>query len=386
MPPEHIFLSYRSTEREFASKLRNDLEKSGVTIWMDDHGGIEGGDDWRQAIQDAVDSAVAMITVISPEYLESKWCMREINRADSNNIPILPVYIKKVDKFPIVIEGIQYINFRDALTDENEYQQQLAELIEQIGDKTSVKVDPSKSAKTRSVPQRKWRFRWGWVEKLSALLLTLIGLAIGILQLSDERLQLIRDTYQNVFAPRSAALFRPSVEAFSLAVEREALYRDLNDVSSPQSLVVAPYSGGQAVWGYGAANHILFAADVGTGDSVAEIDLREQFGDEFLARSMYYDGRWLWISGADNRITSLDPITLDNLLEYTLSGEPTAMTHTGGILWVAQTDANRISALTINHDDVTVTEHCDVPRSAPDLLAPRTTIGGVGCRTNGQRF
>jgi len=51
----HIFLSYRSIEADFALQLAADLKNIGVKLWMDRLDvGIKVGDDWVQALQDAV--------------------------------------------------------------------------------------------------------------------------------------------------------------------------------------------------------------------------------------------------------------------------------------------------------------------------------------------
>ena len=62
-----IFLSYRSTERDFALKLAADLKNAGLRLWMDVFE-IKTGDDWNRRLQDGVDACAGMIAVLSPEY------------------------------------------------------------------------------------------------------------------------------------------------------------------------------------------------------------------------------------------------------------------------------------------------------------------------------
>lgn len=110
---QHIFLSYRSIEADFALKLAADLKNAGVNLWMDRLDGIHGGDDWRKQIEDALNSrqCASMISVISPEYLKASYCRNELARADRLNIPILPVLLYPVTDLPIEIERVQYVPF-----------------------------------------------------------------------------------------------------------------------------------------------------------------------------------------------------------------------------------------------------------------------------------
>jgi hypothetical protein len=69
----HIFLSYAKLDSDFALKLAADLKKGGVTLWVDQLD-IQAGDDWILRLQHALDTSVAVITVVSPDYGNSKYC------------------------------------------------------------------------------------------------------------------------------------------------------------------------------------------------------------------------------------------------------------------------------------------------------------------------
>jgi hypothetical protein len=111
----YIFLSYRTNERNFALKLATDLKNSGVHIWMDILD-IKPGDDWMKGLQDAIDTCVGMIAVLSPDYIASKYCRRELKRADSRGIPIYPIMLRALkdeQDWPLEIQEKQYISFVD---------------------------------------------------------------------------------------------------------------------------------------------------------------------------------------------------------------------------------------------------------------------------------
>ncbi|MCK6579268.1 MAG: HEAT repeat domain-containing protein [Anaerolineae bacterium] len=134
----HAFISYRSSERDFALKLASDLRNTGIPIWMDVlDNGLKVGDDWAQGLQEAIDTASALIALLSPEYLISKYCRRELQRADSRSIPVFPVLLKPLHEasdWPIEIQEKQFISFAN-WKDQAFYEEQLGILKRTIQDR-----------------------------------------------------------------------------------------------------------------------------------------------------------------------------------------------------------------------------------------------------------
>jgi HEAT repeat protein len=130
----YLFLSYRSFEREFAARLAGDLRNAGVGVWMDAlDAGIEVGDDWPRRLEQAIDGCAGLICVLSPDYVESTYCRRELQRADQRGVPLVPLLLQPLGeiKTPIQLEGTQYIDFvrwQDPKLYERQYQRLDAEL------------------------------------------------------------------------------------------------------------------------------------------------------------------------------------------------------------------------------------------------------------------
>ena len=137
---KHIFVSYRSLELEQALQIAEGLARNGFAVWMDRLDGILPGDNWRDKLQEAVNNSFAMVSIVSRNYLESEWCKREYQLADSLNIPIFPACIGKVEtsKMPIEIDSIQYVDFMGG---DDSFEERLAELVNGIRNKTSVAPD-----------------------------------------------------------------------------------------------------------------------------------------------------------------------------------------------------------------------------------------------------
>jgi hypothetical protein len=136
MASKHIFISYRSTEFDFAYKLAQSLAEAGYPIWMDRLGGILPGMDWQKALEDGVDEAFALVAILSRNYLSSTWCEREYKRADMKHIPIIPACIGDLSgaNMPMSLQTIQYAD----LTNEATYDTEVTKLLAGIKSRTSV--------------------------------------------------------------------------------------------------------------------------------------------------------------------------------------------------------------------------------------------------------
>lgn len=149
MRNKHIFLSYRSAEAEFALRLAADLKNAGVNLWMD-RLDIKPGDDWIYALQNGVNDCAAIISVLSPGYVSSKYCRRELARADRMGRPIFPVILRPVpaEDWPFEIERRQYIDFSD-WQDERIYHEKLAELVKTLKEHVAGQIQPIPDVETR---------------------------------------------------------------------------------------------------------------------------------------------------------------------------------------------------------------------------------------------
>src|SRR5262245_6371144 len=106
MADAHLFISYRSSEGNFALKLAKDLQSAGLPVWMDVLQGIQPGDDWVEVLQDALEMAAGGVACVSPEYVKSKYCRRELQRIDTLGKPVFPVLFLPVPKadWPLEIQ------------------------------------------------------------------------------------------------------------------------------------------------------------------------------------------------------------------------------------------------------------------------------------------
>jgi hypothetical protein len=93
-------------------RLAAELHNRGVQVWVDClPDGLKVGDDWPRGLEEAIDTCRFMIAVISPSYLQSWMGQNELNRALQQGQPVLPVLIERVEKWPLVLQRVQYADF-----------------------------------------------------------------------------------------------------------------------------------------------------------------------------------------------------------------------------------------------------------------------------------
>lgn len=84
-----VMISYTHTHSEFALKVKNALEDNHITTWFDsmDPSGIGGGAVWREEVARGIMNASVVVCILSTDFPESQWCMKELALAKQYNVP-----------------------------------------------------------------------------------------------------------------------------------------------------------------------------------------------------------------------------------------------------------------------------------------------------------
>ena len=107
----NIFISYgRADAREFAIRLRDDLQAVGYRVWLDLNE-IPGGASWSEDIENAIEHSHTMIALLSPASYASKWCRAEQLRARRKGKKIIPLLVDATAEIPLQLEHINYLDF-----------------------------------------------------------------------------------------------------------------------------------------------------------------------------------------------------------------------------------------------------------------------------------
>ena len=96
MSSESIFVSYSSKDRTFAVSFTEELKKLGANVWIDQLG-IGLGENWDNAIEEALESSDTVMLILSPTSVESPNVQDEVSIAINTDKKFVPILIKECD-------------------------------------------------------------------------------------------------------------------------------------------------------------------------------------------------------------------------------------------------------------------------------------------------
>jgi hypothetical protein len=105
------FLSYSRKDWEgFVSTLARDLAKESKKVWIDQDY-IIGGDDWMDAIGEALQTCDTLLLVLSPDSISSKYVKMEYRYFFRQDKPIIPILYQHVARMPFELATLHYVDF-----------------------------------------------------------------------------------------------------------------------------------------------------------------------------------------------------------------------------------------------------------------------------------
>jgi len=122
-----VFLSHSSKDRDLIRKISDELRRAGLDVW-DDSIEVLPGDNWAQMTSQALEESQAMVVLLTPESIDSKWIKWDIQFALGNisyNRRLIPVLIGDPNRFskeqiPWIFKHLKVINLPDHVqNDEN---------------------------------------------------------------------------------------------------------------------------------------------------------------------------------------------------------------------------------------------------------------------------
>jgi hypothetical protein len=125
MGSELIFVSYSSNDRPFALGFTKALESLGAKIWIDQLG-IKLGENWDNAIEEALETADTIILLISPTAADSQNVQDEVSIAKEKNKKLVPVLIMPCD-LPMRWKRLQYADLT------NDAEKAIRDIVQELG-------------------------------------------------------------------------------------------------------------------------------------------------------------------------------------------------------------------------------------------------------------
>lgn len=117
-----IFVSYSRVDRTITEELASRLRRTygHEHVWFDEN--LRAGQDWWDEIVAQIDQCDVFLLLISPESLDSKYCMLELEEARKRRKHIIPVLVRARTNVPPHIKNLHMIKMErgvdvDSLTD-----------------------------------------------------------------------------------------------------------------------------------------------------------------------------------------------------------------------------------------------------------------------------
>jgi hypothetical protein len=109
-----VFISYAQNDTPLVRKLVAELRNLTVAGWMD-ASDIAGGAVISSAVRDALQRSAAVLVLLSPRALQSRWVQFEIGAAEALGKPIIPVIIEGdnlEEQMPAYLKQRQWLDAR----------------------------------------------------------------------------------------------------------------------------------------------------------------------------------------------------------------------------------------------------------------------------------
>lgn len=106
-----VFLSYDSRDKQLASLLARSLASSGFDVWHHE-GRVLPGDNWARKVAEALEHSDAMVVLVSPQSMRSRFVREEINYALGSSKyagRVVPVLVRPTDEMPWYLKKLSLV-------------------------------------------------------------------------------------------------------------------------------------------------------------------------------------------------------------------------------------------------------------------------------------
>ena len=113
--PVKLFLSYASGDKDAAQKISEELRGCGFEVW-DPEQEILPGADWNVELKNALETSEAVVVLISPEAMESRWVSHEISYVLGERRfrgRLIPVLLRPTKGAPWILESLQPVHYEN---------------------------------------------------------------------------------------------------------------------------------------------------------------------------------------------------------------------------------------------------------------------------------
>jgi hypothetical protein len=110
-----VFISYSSSDKSAADAVVAGLEQKGIRCWVAPRD-LTPGISWGQGIADAIEASKVMVVILSQNSNQSRQVAREVERAISKEVTIIPLRIENIDPTGAIAYFLASEHWLDAIT------------------------------------------------------------------------------------------------------------------------------------------------------------------------------------------------------------------------------------------------------------------------------
>ena len=114
MDKTRVFISHSHLDNDFAVKLAEDIEETGMNCWID-LWELQVGDSLRKKVEQGINTSDWLIIILSRNSINSNWVQHELDMGitkelDSKDVFVLPVLMDNCE-IPLCLKTKVYANF-----------------------------------------------------------------------------------------------------------------------------------------------------------------------------------------------------------------------------------------------------------------------------------
>jgi hypothetical protein len=110
-----LFISYARTDGERVYPLVEGLRQRGVSVWIDRQ--LQTGDAWLDELEQKLNQSSGLLAFVSPAFMASRYCGREVRYADALSRQLFPVYLEPTElmgSLRFILQPLQGMTVSDA--------------------------------------------------------------------------------------------------------------------------------------------------------------------------------------------------------------------------------------------------------------------------------
>jgi hypothetical protein len=125
----HIFVSYSRKDTAAMQRIVHSLSTNGLAVWTDEKL-TPGTQDWKVSVERAIENAVAIVALLSPDAKASEWVSRELAYATVRKLLVIPILIRgdAATSVPLELMNSQWLD----LTRDESYEPGMRQVVKAL--------------------------------------------------------------------------------------------------------------------------------------------------------------------------------------------------------------------------------------------------------------